>query len=86
MRTVLPARRLFQKKYPATRHDLTFIRNGLDSGAGEVGKEDLAGIGKRGELVKRQLHCPKILKDMANLTAEKYGNKELRDIRLVAYN
>ena len=74
-------------KQLAVRPDLIFYRNGVEYGAGEVGKEDLAGVGKK-ELIETQLHCPKVLKDMMNLAATKCGNKEslLRSLRLVAYN
>ena len=47
----------------SVRPDFLLIKDGVEIAVGECGKEDLGGIGKK-EIVERNLHVPKIMKDL----------------------
>ena len=47
----------------SVRPDFLLVKDGVEIAVGECGKEDLGGIGKK-ELMERNLHVPKIMKDL----------------------
>ena len=63
------------------------IKNNVEFGTGECGKDDSAGIGRK-ELVETQLHGPKIMRDMFVRAARIARNNEdfVRSFKVVAFN
>ncbi|KAG2224152.1 hypothetical protein INT45_000167 [Circinella minor] len=71
----------------SVRPDLVLVKNNVEFGTGECGKDDVAGVGKK-ELVETQLHGPKIMKDMFVRAARIAGDNEdfIRGFKVVSFN
>ncbi|KAI7851761.1 hypothetical protein BDC45DRAFT_537919 [Circinella umbellata] len=71
-------------KVSSSQPDLSLFQFGMELGAGECGKANDAGVGKKG-IVESNLHCPKLLKGMTLYIGSNCNNNKelLRSLQLV---
>ncbi|KAG2219076.1 hypothetical protein INT45_000359 [Circinella minor] len=76
-----------EEQHSSIRPDFLVMKDGLDFAVGECGKDDLGGISKK-EITERQLHVPKIMKDILRQTMIKFNHDEslLRTLKIGALN
>ena len=76
-----------EEQQPSVRPDFLVMKNGFDFAVGECGKDDLGGISKK-EITERQLHVPKIMKDILRRTLITFNHDEslLRNLKVSALN
>ena len=76
-----------EEQASSVRPDFLVINDGLDFAVGECGKDDVAGVGKK-EIVERQLHVPKVMKDIFCRALAKGNHEEslARTLRITALN
>ena len=76
-----------EDQQPSMRPDFLLMKDGFDFEVGECGKENFGGVSKK-EITERQLHVPKVMKDMLRRTLIKSNHDEsrLRKLKVGALN
>ncbi|KAI7850504.1 hypothetical protein BDC45DRAFT_245774 [Circinella umbellata] len=76
-----------ESQHRSVRPDILIIKDGIEVAVGETAKLDVGGVTKK-ELVEKNLHSPKVMKDLYNVALSKGKNKEslARVLRIVAIN
>ncbi|KAI9470437.1 hypothetical protein BDB00DRAFT_880123 [Zychaea mexicana] len=64
-----------EEQTSSIRPDFLVINDGLDFAVSECGKDDVGGISKK-EIVERQLHVPKVMKDILHRALTKGNHAE----------
>ncbi|KAL1935742.1 hypothetical protein VTP01DRAFT_4882 [Rhizomucor pusillus] len=72
-KVTIPAWLRLHAKRAAGQPDLNLSKNGVEAGLAECGKDDTSEIRKK-EIVKTQLHCPKVFKNMFLRAVARGGN------------
>ena len=76
-----------ESQHRSIRPDILIMKDGIEVAVGETAKLDVGGVTRK-ELVEKNLHLPKVMKDLYNVALAKGKNKEslARVLRIVAMN